>query len=113
MHFRKLVSLWALLALMFGQVALAHHSATHIDHRISYESASTYNDEHNDQEESTKHQCPECVLTKSLQTAFYNATATLFYASQAEVLLPQEYSFATVVNRYNSNSPRAPPAILI
>ncbi len=100
---------------MLGQVTLAQHSASHIDHGFSQEitvSQST-NDEHQHDKDNKKHECPECLLTKSLQAAFYNTPVTLAFVLQSEVPLPQQYSFATVVNRYNSNSPRAPPVTLI
>lgn len=113
MHLKKFVSLWALLALLLGQVALAQHSANHTDHGVSFELSSSHSDDHDHQEKSKKHQCPECVLTKSLQTAFYNAPVTLSFNFRTEVLLPQQYFIVTAVNHYNSNSPRAPPAILI
>lgn len=113
MQFRKFISLWALLALMLGQIALAQHSAAHIDHGISFEFAFSHDDNHDHQEENEKHQCPECVLTKSLQTAFYNASTTLFFASQTDSLIPV-YQFRTIIiDRYQANSPRAPPSILI
>lgn len=115
MHSRKLVSIWALLALMLGQVTLAQHSASHIDHGFSQEITVSHNlcDEHQHDKEDQKHECPECLLTKSLQAAFYNTPVTLAFALKSEVLRPQQYSVATVVNRYNSNSPRAPPVTLI
>lgn len=113
MRFRKLISICALLALMFGQVVLAQHNATHIDHGISFELAFSHNDEHHHQEEREKHQCPECVLTKLLQTAFYNVSSTLLSASQVGTLTPEHESLTVVNNNYKANSPRAPPAILI
>ncbi len=117
MDFRKLISIWALLALMLGQVALAQHSATHIDHGISLEFVSSHSDDythdHNDREEGNKHQCPECVLTKALQTAFYNASTTLFPASQTGATVQTYQSFKVAINRYKTNAPRAPPVVLI
>lgn len=117
MHFKKLISLWALLALMLGQAALIQHSATHIDHGISFELVSSHSDtsnhNHSDQEESDKHQCPECVLTKSLQAAFYNSSSVLLLSLQAEAIEPTQQSLMIAINRYQANAPRAPPAILI
>jgi hypothetical protein len=113
MRFRKFISLWALSALMLGQVALSQHSATHINHGFCFEVAASHHDDHDHQEESEKHQCPECVLTKSLQTALYNASFTLSFTSQEEAFLPQQQSLRIAVNRYKANSARAPPSILI
>lgn len=115
MCFKKFISLWALLALMFGQVTLAQHSASHIEHGFFQEitvSQSTH-DEHQHDKNNKKHECPECLLTKSLQTAFYNAPVTLSFSLQKEALKLQQQSFVISLNRYKANSPRAPPAILI
>ncbi len=115
MNLRKLVSIWALLALMLAQVTLAQHSASHIDHGFSQEitASQSAHDEHQHDKDNKKHECPECLLTKSLQAAFYNTPVTLAFFIQSDVILPQQYSFANFVRRYNSNSPRAPPTILI
>ena len=115
MHFRNFISTWALLALMLGQVTLAQHSASHIDHGFPQESLTSYdeNHEHQDDKDNKKHECPECLLTKSLQTAFYNTPFTLSLVPEVETLaLLQRFSVVSL-NRYNSNSPRAPPATLI
>ena len=60
---------------MLGQVALAQHSAKHIDHGFPQEIAAFHDDHdehHHDDEENKEHECSECLLTQSLQTAFYN-----------------------------------------
>lgn len=114
MHFRKFISLWALLALMLGQIALAQHSASHIDHGISFELTSSGNDEHHHhQEDSKKHQCPECVLTKSFQTAFYNISTALSFAINIEILTPAQQDLLISINHYKAQNPRAPPVTLI
>jgi len=115
MHFRKFISIWALLALMIAQ-----HSASHIDHVFSQEVADShaghdehYHDEHHHDEDHEKHECPECLLTKSLQTAYYNASIVLSFVQQADELILQQQYFITSLNRYKAHPPRAPPAILI
>ena len=115
MHFRKLISIWALLALLLGQLALAEHNATHIDHGYSQEIV-TLHDGHNDDghdQQKKKHSCPECVLIKSLQTAFYNAPALDFIHSGVQSNVFSTQSNVVVGVRYNANSPRAPPLLLI
>ena len=115
MSFRKFISIWALLALMLGQVTLAQHSASHIDHGFSQEVTTSHNDhsDHKQDPHKKKHECPECLLTKSLQAAFYNTPVTLAFALQAETLAQIQQPITIAVNRYKANSPRAPPAFLI
>ena len=120
MHFKKLISLWVLLTLMLGQLALAEHSAIHIDHDFSQEITVSYeqhdNHYHGDcghQEKNEQHQCLECVLATSLQAAFYNSPITLSATSHVEDLLPIQQSFTVVVSHDKANVPRAPPSILI
>ena len=115
MHFRKFISMWALLALMLGQVALVQHSATHADHGFSQEVVVFHdgNDEHQNDQDNKKHDCPECLITKSLQTAFYNVSSIFPVNSAAKTLALPKQSYVIVENHYRANSPRAPPAILI
>ena len=122
MDFRKIISLWALLALLLGQVALAGHNATHIEHGFSQEIIVSYDAVHDhgqnhdhghENEEAKEHQCSECLLTKALQTAFYNAPATLSFFPEIEVLVAGQKSVDISINRYYANAPRAPPYILI
>lgn len=114
MSFRKIISLWALLALVMGQIALSQHSAAHIDHGFAVEhTAALHMDDHHSDHENNKHECPECSLTKSLQTAFYNAPALFISAVDLHFLTPP-----TQVNIVNgilskANPPRAPPTFLI
>lgn len=115
MHFRKLISTWTLLALLLGQFGLAQHSATHIDHGFSQEIA-TLHDGHKDDDhdhQTQKHSCPECVLTKSLQTAFYNAPVLAFIHSEVESYVFSSQSNVGVGVKYKANVPRAPPVLLI
>lgn len=117
MHFRRLISLWALLALMLGQIALAEHSATHIDHGFSQETVVLHGDHNGDHhqhdQDTDKHECPECVLTQSLQTAFYLLPTVLFSTPKAETFTLTQKSPTISSNRYKAHPPRAPPTTLI
>lgn len=115
MNFRKLISLWALLALMLGQIALAEHSVSHIDHglfqgeALSHEGHSDHKHDNGDK----KHECPECLLTKSLQTAFYSAPFAITFILGAQTLTAQHQSFVAADKGYQANLPRAPPVFFI
>ncbi len=105
--------MWALLALLLGQVALADHSATHVDHDFQQEASSISHGDHNHDEDHKAHECPKCVLTQSLQAAFYDASAILPLASQAEIITPLQQPVMVSIHQYNAHPARAPPAILI
>jgi hypothetical protein len=119
MNLRKLISLCALLALFVAQISVAHHSAVHIDHGITHhqdapqlqaENVSAHSDH---DQQSKQHQCPECLLNKTLQGAFYNQQAALFHVLSSEkTTAPQHINFHTNVI-YNANAARAPPRFLI
>ncbi len=117
MRFKKFIAMWALLGLMLGQIALAEHNAAHIDHHISVEIAAADCADHQEEDEhpdnAKSHQCPECVLTKSLQVALYNAPTALLSFSRIDILVPPEDSFGISKNRDKANFARAPPYILI
>lgn len=117
MHFRKFIFAWALLALMIGQFSLAQHSAVHIDHGFSTKIIASHDgheDHQNDPKKGhLKHQCPECLLTKSLQTAFYNAPVTFVIGIEKQSRDLFKQSSAIVDCYFNPNSPRAPPVFLI
>ena len=100
---------------MLGQVALAQHSASHIEHGFSQEILASHSghDEHQNDQDNKKHDCPECLLTKSLQTAFYNAPAIFVVNLGSETLVVPKQSYLIAKNRYRTNSPRAPPINLI
>lgn len=115
MDFKKLISIWALLALILGQIALSEHSASHIEHGFSQETVASndIHDGHHHDKDSKKHECPECLLAKSLQTAFYSAPIELSFSLKAEVVALTTQIPTISINRYNSNTPRAPPTDLI
>ncbi|HPF78680.1 MAG TPA: hypothetical protein PLF01_05225 [Alphaproteobacteria bacterium] len=117
---KKLISAWALLALVIAQVAISQHNASHIDHGFSSGklSVTISGDTHQKQDsqksqKSQKHKCPECLLTKSLQTAFYNAPAILSVDVTAAIIASSARKDIFVQAAYNANSPRAPPVFLI
>lgn len=67
---KKLVAIYMLAILVFGQIALAVHSAVHFDHvfhekiiQVDSASHSNSNPEH------LKHPCPECLLTHAFHAA--------------------------------------------
>lgn len=107
--------MWALLALLFGQIALAEHSASHIDQGFSQEIVITHShhDEHQHGGNHNKHECPECVLTQSLQAAFYNVLDILLPSQHAEILRPTQQYVVVSIGRYKAHPTRAPPVILI
>ena len=116
MHFKRFIAVWALLAIMLGQVALAQHNAAHIEHIFSQEKIASHDghdDHHHDQEDNQKHECHECALIQSLQSAFYNAPALLSIDVKAEPLTIPAPFYIIVGSHYKSNPPRAPPFILI
>lgn len=117
MHLKKIVSAWALLALVIAQVAVSQHSASHIDHGFDSGklSVSISGDNHQKQDspKNQKHKCPECLLTKSLQTAFYNTPAILSVDITTGVTVFSVRKDIPFQAAYNANSPRAPPVFLI
>jgi ABC-type Zn2+ transport system substrate-binding protein/surface adhesin len=119
MHLKKFISLWALMALMLGQLALAEHNASHMDHHLSSDVVAVHYEDHghehdhDHQKETKEHQCPECLLTKSLQTAFFHSPKPLLVALSSEDLTSIHQSLAVKFYRNKANAPRAPPVILI
>ncbi len=116
MHLRKIISVWAILALAFAQIAIAQHNAVHLDHgsqSIQIEKHVSADHEQDDENTPSPHECPECLLVKSLQTAFHADSAlTVDFILGKSRFLPTETSFVSnaVASAYN---PRAPPVLLI
>ena len=114
MYFRKFISFGALLVLMLGQIALADHSASHIDHEFSEKIVAFHDhDGHHHDEKNNQHECSECLLSQLLQTASLNSPAVFPLASKVEEHIIKQQSFKVAVNRSKANSPRAPPVDLI
>lgn len=119
MPIRKIISVWALLALMIAQIAVAQHSAAHFDHgfespylELSTADHQDQNDD-DDQEHETAHECPECLVTKSLSAAFVSD-----HALHQELLTGADHFYVTETPYVSARqtkpyNPRAPPAFLI
>jgi len=115
MHFKKIISVWAILALAFAQIAIAQHNAVHLDHgfQSQIEQHADAGHEHEDKNTPFLHECPECLLTKTLQTAFHAGDTLALKDTLSENLFSlTETSFISnaVASAYN---PRAPPILLI
>lgn len=66
----KLVTIYMLAILVFGQIALAMHSAVHFDHGLYEKIVQADNASHSDSKPAhLKHQCPECLLTHAFHAA--------------------------------------------
>lgn len=118
--FKKLIGVWAVLALAVAQIAVVQHNAVHPDHGFevftSLQVVDVHGDhqhDHDQDEKASKHHCPECLLVKTLQTAFFsNSTAAPitiegqgpFFATEAPMLSKASS------RAYNS---RASPVLLI
>lgn len=115
MHYKKFISLFALLALMLGQVAVAQHSAAHVDHGFIVQISSAHDDcnksSHEDKE--SQHNCPECALQKTLQVALYHTPTVFIAPNETESLTLYSTSFKLIKHLRETNAPRAPPVIFI
>ncbi len=108
------------MAFMAAQVSLAQHSAVHIDHGFSQDVVAfhhcddEYGHDHDHHDENNvKHDCPECLLAKTLQAAFYYMPATFLFEQRADDTLKTYQSIVAVKDYFNPNAPRAPPIALI
>lgn len=116
MHFKKIITVWTVLALAFAQIAIAQHSSVHLDHgfqSIQAETHASANQEPNNEDVPESHECPECLLVKSLQTAFYSDSAiTVVSILKNTPFLSSNPSYVSnaVASAY---TPRAPPLLLI
>ncbi len=112
---KRLIASLVLFALIFAQISIAKHALQHPDHAFSVAVSDVVSDhdQNHDDKHHSKHKCPECLLTKSFQSAF---TADSSFDFNVLVSL-QTYSFAkndvaqTVIAA--NYQPRAPPAFLI
>lgn len=116
MRFKKIISVWAILALAFVQIAIAQHNAVHLDHGfqiVQTEQQASADQERGNEDTPPSHECPECLLTKSLQTAFHaDSGLTVAVKLGQDQFLSDDDSFISyaVAPAYN---PRAPPTLLI
>lgn len=116
----RIISLWVIVAMMIGQIVIAQHHSVHISHNLVQESYDySHNqhghshDHHEHEEEKSEHNCSECLLNQSLQTAFHNPPVTLFGDLTSERLAIFTQESVVVGSYYNPNAPRAPPITLI
>lgn len=102
---------WALVALLAGQIALAQHSAVHPDHSLV--SLQTQHEGDPPEQGTHKKVCPECLLSKSLQTAYIAQTGTVLVDLASEQILatPTPLFLAGFIR--TAHHPRGPPAFLI
>lgn len=115
MHFRKLISIWALIALMIAQLAVAQHSAAHFDHGFEtlHLEQHAADDNHDTGDQNPHYECPEYLLTKSMQHALLGDVAYSYVPSvshHAFYIHDDEIIAARKTSPYQS---RAPPAFLI
>lgn len=116
MHVKKTISVWAIIALSFAQLAIAQHNAVHLDHGfhgIEIDKHAGADHGHNDENMPLSHECPECLLVKSLQTAFYAGqviSVDLTHEKALVVTIEAPFVSHIITASYN---PRAPPFFLI
>ena len=112
MQVKKPILILILLGLFIAQFATAYHTAAHIDHEISVITLNHDHQDHDDHKKS-KHQCPECVLSKTLQVAFFHSSTYIFQQSYVEKTENKDTSVFVSYLEQKSNNPRAPPSFLI
>ncbi len=120
--FKKLIGVWAVLALAVAQIAVAQHNAVHPDHGFELLSSQQVVDVHSDHQHDhdheqdkngVSHQCPECLLVKTLQTAFFSNSTAASIAIEGQG--PFVATEAPVLSKASSKAynPRAPPVLFI
>ncbi len=117
MHSQRIISLWALLAILLGQMAFAHHSTEHSNNYFfdNVVVSHAYDDNHNHKDERNheEHKCPECLLAQTLQAAYYNAPAYVYEPIKVRIAEPFKRFVYVDRVKYKSYAPRAPPTIFI
>lgn len=116
----RIISLLVIMTMMIGQIVIAQHHSAHVSHDVAQESNDySHNDHdhghapHKHDEEKNQHDCPECLLSQSLQIAFHNVPVTLFVNLTSEDLTRFTQQSVVIGSYYNPNAPRAPPFTLI
>lgn len=110
----NLIAFILFLSLIFSQITIAAHAVLHPHHDFSI-TVVQHDDHHHDHndEEKPEHQCPECLLNKSLQHALANNGAIdLDSRSKLKefVITSTNIVIETPIANYNA---RAPPSALI
>ncbi len=112
---KRLITCLALFALIFSQISIVKHALQNSDRVFSIAAFDVIfdHDQKHDDKHHSKHKCPECLLTKSFQSALTSDGSFDFYIPVSL----ESYSFAkndVVQNIIPANyRPRAPPAFLI
>lgn len=103
------------MALLFAQVATAHHSAVHLDHGTSVISyASETEDDHSqDHQKLSQHVCPECLLSKSLNVTLAVTAVSDAYVSFETLTSAIENDADETTHLTKYTQARAPPSLLI
>lgn len=116
MHFKRIIAAWAILALAFAQLAIAQHNAVHLDNSYTEIQAQDHADahhEHGGETPPSQHNCPECLLVKSLQAAFYVDSALHVDFTLYQQALPISETLLLSQTTTSAYNPRAPPVLLI
>jgi|TARA_R110000868_G_scaffold219564_4_gene470633 hypothetical protein len=115
MSFRKTISVLAVLAFAFAQIAIAQHNAVHFDHGFEGQMAQHVDVDHGepDKRAPSSHVCPEYLLSKTLQVAFYaEDVLSIDFSLGNDLFSPVEISFVSHATALPYN-PRAPPVLSI
>lgn len=103
------------MALLFSQLATAHHNAAHLDHNTSFASYSngTHTDHNKNHQKTVKHACPECLLSKSLNVTLAVAPVTPAYISFETLISGIENDTVHIAYLTKYTDARGPPPSLI
>lgn len=101
------------MALLFAQVATAHHSAVHLDHGVSSVSYSSETNGDHDHQKTSQHVCPECLLSKSLNVTLAVTPVTSAYVSFETLTSGIENDTAYIAYITKYTHARGPPTLLI
>jgi len=116
MQSKRIICAWAIFALVFAQLAIAQHNAVHAYHSLEKLHVESHVDEdyqHDDENKPRSHECPEYLLVKILQVAFYSdVTSAILLTGDANLYIPAEKPFVSDVAASPYQS-RAPPVHLI
>lgn len=104
------------MALLFAQLATAHHSAVHLEHTTSVISyASEIEGDHSpDHQKLSQHVCPECLLSKSLNVPLtVSELSDEAYSSfeKLDIVIENERADLAFIQKYTYA--RGPPSFLI
>tara|TARA_B100001179_G_scaffold225958_1_gene206385 strand:+ start:2208 stop:2549 length:342 start_codon:yes stop_codon:yes gene_type:complete len=113
MHFRKVIFSCLILAVFMAQFSIAQHEAVHPDHVLNITLNHQIETGQEDPDQHKQPDCAECLLTKTLQTAFYNSPSliTVDFPLLDNVFLPVEA--VKQAKRFTFYHVRAPPLFLI